>query len=104
MGKSEINKVAAVENLKNYKCILPMDMQPDIKMAIGALKKQIEMKPLTKIREIKTRSLVGVGKITITEYYCRCFNKLSERMITTVPKKPNYCCRCGQKIDWSEIE
>ena len=104
MGLSERNIAAAVDNLQNYKCVLPTDIQPDCEMAIEALKKQIEMKPLIKVRTVNTVNRTRFTEIAITEYYCRCFNKLSERLETTVPKKPNYCCRCGQKLNWGDIE
>lgn len=57
------------------------------KMAIEALEKQIPKKPKMPHKYIR-------------EWECqRCksyFAQLNDR--------PRYCCECGQRIDWSEVE
>lgn len=56
------------------------------KMAVGALRRQIPMKPIGDFNGVS--HYCPVCKDTIIVYHDEL--------------KPFYCCWCGQKIDWSE--
>lgn len=98
----------AIEKLKNMRLFMQIeDKNNDCKfteddykvneMAIQALEKQIPMKPIFNHNLSDTLSL----------FHCECGNaiKVSHDIgIMNNNNAPNYCSKCGCRLDWSDEE
>nr|DAW84124.1 MAG TPA: zinc-ribbon domain protein [Bacteriophage sp.] len=98
----------AIEKLKNMRLYMQItDKNNDCKfteddykaneMAIQALEKQIPMKPIFNHNLSDTLSL----------FHCECGNaiKVSHDIgIMNNNNVPNYCSKCGCRLDWSDEE
>jgi hypothetical protein len=98
----------AIEKLKNMRLYMQItDKNNDCKfteddykaneMAIQALEKQIPMKPIFNHNLSDTLSL----------FHCECGNaiKVSHDIgIMNNNNAPNYCSKCGCRLDWSDEE
>lgn len=98
----------AIEKLKNMRLFMQIeDKSNDCKfteddykaneMAIQALEKQIPMKPIFNHNLSDTLSL----------FHCECGNaiKVSHDIgIMNNNNVPNYCSKCGCRLDWSDEE
>ena len=98
----------AVEKLKNMRLFMQLEdnkneckfTEDDYKaneMAIQALEKQIPMKPIFNHNLSDTLSL----------FHCECGNaiKVSHDIgIMNNNNAPNYCSKCGCRLDWSDEE
>ena len=98
----------AIEKLKNMRLYMQItDKNNDCKfteddykaneMAIQALEKQIPMKPIFNHNLSDTLSL----------FHCECGNaiKFSHDIgIMNNNNAPNYCSKCGCRLDWSDEE
>lgn len=103
-----MNYEEAIDNLNNKFLLCPIDCAEDceacrieaVQLAIEALEKQIPKKPHITTMEYA----YSAGKRTIRNCpYCYEVRGLG-LWKSLIDKPTPYCRRCGQAIDWSEVE
>lgn len=96
MTESEaIKRIKECRNTPNFQPYIYMNEA--LNMAIQALEKQIPMKPIFNHNLSDTLSL----------FHCECGNaiKVSHDIgIMNNNNVPNYCSKCGCRLDWSDEE
>ena len=92
------NEAEAIECLKSNKPTSGyLMLQEAIDMAIQALEKQIPKKPIFDYN----------FSDTLSKFHCGCGNTIKVRHDVGIMDNndaPNYCSKCGCRLDWSDEE